>query len=97
MLKTQLSYSLIERAEILIDLKREKEATSDVVESIGALESLRCEQSSPRSQYEYRNRFAQIYRRSLQAACDINSSHLFITAQAPRSTTSYLSGSTRTS
>ena len=80
MLKTQLSYSLIERAEILIDLKREKEATSDVVESIGALESLRCEQSSPRSQYEYRNRFAQIYRRSLQAACDINSPHLFITA-----------------
>ena len=80
MLKTQLSYSLIERAEILIDLKREEEATSDVVESIGALESLRCEQSSPRSQYEYRNRFAQIYRRSLQAACDINNPHLFITA-----------------
>lgn len=80
MLKTQLSYSLIERAEILIDLKREEEAASDVVESIGALESLRCEQSSPRSQHEYRNRFAQIYRRSLQAACDINNPHLFITA-----------------
>mgnify|MGYP000951658987 CR=1 FL=1 len=79
-LKTQLSYALIERAEILIDLEREEEALSDVIESIDALEFLRCEQSSPQSQHEYRSRFGQIYRRSLQVACDINNPHLFITA-----------------
>lgn len=78
--KVQLAYALIERAELLIDLGQAESAVGDVVEGMNALETLRCEQTRPQSQAEYRERFAQIYRRSLQAACRMGDAPLFATA-----------------
>ncbi|RRD45939.1 CHAT domain-containing protein [Tessaracoccus sp. OH4464_COT-324] len=78
--KAQLAYALIERAELFIDLGEPDQAEADVVEGITALESLRCEQTRPESQAEYRIRFAQVYRRSLEASCRMENSPLFAMA-----------------
>jgi tetratricopeptide (TPR) repeat protein len=74
-----LAYCLIEAAELLILLDRPAEAAANVVEALEALEGLRYSQQHPSAQQEYRERFAQIYRRGIRLACHIEDPLLFVT------------------
>lgn len=74
-----LAYCLVESAELLNQLGRSDEAAMDARRALTALETLRCQQSRPTFQHEYRTRFAQVYRRSLQLACEMGDPILFVT------------------
>lgn len=73
------AYCLVESAELLNQLGRPDEAAMDARGALTALETLRCQQSRPAFQHEYRTRFAQVYRRSLQLACEMGDPVLFVT------------------
>lgn len=76
--QSSLSYCLIESAELRNELGHRGEAARDVRGALNALESLRCQQGRPSAQQEYRRRFAQVYRRGLQAACRMDDPVLFV-------------------
>lgn len=73
-----LAYCLTEKSEVLEALGRRDDAAADVRGALTALESLRCVQSRPSAQQEYRRRFAQIYRRGLRMACRMRDPVLFV-------------------